>query len=133
MMSGDYHFVERILAGKIGYLGQEDLVVEDLEWYPHAKFKGVFQKNMVKGDTNGGKFSCHLVKIEDGFEIGDHIHEGRWELHEVVGGTGLGYMAGREIVYEPGVTVVVPDSVEHKIVANRGDVYILAKFIPAMI
>jgi len=132
-MSGDYHFVERILAGTVGYFDQKDVIIEGLEWQPHAKFKGVFQKHLVKGDTNGGKFSCHLVKIEDGFEIGEHIHEGRWELHEVVGGAGLGYMAGREIDYEPGVTVVVPDSVEHKIVANNGDVYILAKFIPALI
>lgn len=132
-MSGDYHFVERILAGKIGFFDREDLTVQDLAWQPHAKFKGVFQKNLVKGENSGGKFSCHLIKIGDGCEIGNHIHEGNWELHEVVGGTGLGYMAGREIVYEPGVTVVVPESVEHKIVADKGDVYILAKFIPALI
>jgi mannose-6-phosphate isomerase-like protein (cupin superfamily) len=132
-MSGDYLFVERIMAGKVGYFDRDDLTIENLEWQPHAKFKGVTQKHLVKGETNGGKFSCHLIKIGNGFEIGTHIHEGNWELHEVVGGTGIGYMAGREIVYEPGVTVVVPEGVEHKIVADKGDVYILAKFIPALI
>lgn len=132
-MSGDYHFVERILAGKIGYFDREDLTIKEEEWQPHAKFKGVFQKNLVKGANSGGKISCHLIKIADGFEIGNHIHESNWELHEVVGGAGLGYMGGREYVYEPGVTVVVPEGVEHKIVADKGDVYILAKFIPALI
>ena len=79
-----------------------------------------FLKHLIKGDSTGGKFSYHLVKISEGCEIGDHIHEGKYEVHEVVGGVGKGVMNGVEIVYEPGVMVVVPDSVVHKISADKG-------------
>lgn len=131
-MCDAYEFVEKIIKGKMVYLDRE-LHVKNLEWNPHAAFKGVFLKHLIKGDSSDGKFSYHLVKIAEGFEIGDHIHEGKWELHEVVGGVGSGVMAGKEIVYEPGVTVVVPDSVVHRITAGKGDLYILAKFIPALL
>ena len=42
-------------------------------------------------------------------------------------------MNGVEIVYEPGVVVVVPDSVVHKISSGKGNLYILAKFVPALL
>lgn len=124
--------VKGIGGGKIVYLDKE-FSVTDLDWNPHPSFEGVFLKHLVKGASSDGKFSCHLIRIKDGFEIGDHIHEGKWELHEVIGGIGKGVMAGKEIVYELGVTVVVPENVKHKIVADNGDVYLLAKFIPALL
>jgi len=124
--------VKGIGGGKIVYLDKE-FSVTDLDWNPHPSFEGVFLKHLVKGESSDGKFSCHLIRIKDGFEIGDHIHEGKWELHEVIGGVGKGVMAGKEIVYELGVTVVVPENVKHKIVADNGDVYLLAKFIPALL
>ncbi|HPZ43388.1 MAG TPA: cupin [Bacillota bacterium] len=131
-MYDTYHFFERIMDGKVVFVDRE-ASVKDLQWNPHAQFKGVFLKHLIKGDSTGGKFSYHLVKISEGCEIGDHIHEGKYEVHEVVGGVGKGVMNGVEIVYEPGVMVVVPDSVVHKISADKGNLYILAKFIPALL
>ncbi|MFA4886029.1 MAG: cupin [Desulfotomaculaceae bacterium] len=124
--------VKGISEGEIVYLDKK-FNVEALDWNQHPSFAGVFLKHLVKGESSDGKFSCHLIRIKDGFEISDHIHEGKWELHEVIGGIGKGVMAGQEIVYKHGVTVVVPESVQHKIVADNGDVYLLAKFIPALL
>ena len=124
--------VRGISGGKIVYLDNES-EVEGLAWNPHPSFKGVFLKHLVKGDSTNGKFSCHLIRISDGNEISDHIHEGKWELHEGIGGTGSGLLAGKEIFYELGASIVVPEGVQHKIIANQDDVYLLAKFIPALL
>lgn len=124
--------VKRISEGKIVY-PEKEFSVTDLDWNPHPSFTGVFLKHLVKGDSSNGKFSCHLIRITDGFEIGDHVHEGKWELIDVIGGAGKGVIAGKEIACELGVTMVVPAYVQHKIVADDGDVYLLAKFIPALL
>ena len=124
--------VKGLSEGKIVYTDKE-FNVTDLEWNPHPSFTGVFLKHLVKGDSSDGKFSCHLIRIKDGFEIGEHVHDGKWEFINVVGGVGKGEIAGKEIVCELGVSLVVPENVKHRIVAGNGDVYLLAKFIPALL
>lgn len=124
--------VKGISEGKIVY-PDKDFSVTDLDWNPHPSFTGVFLKHLVKGDSSDGKFSCHLIRIKDGFEIGDHVHDDKWEFINVIDGVGKGVIAGKEIVCELGVAMVVPESVHHKIVADNGDVYLLAKFIPALL
>jgi quercetin dioxygenase-like cupin family protein len=118
--------------GKVEYT-EKELKVKDLEWNPHPSFAGVFLKHLVKGDSSDGKFSCHLIRIKDSFEIGEHIHDNKWEFINIIGGVGKGELAGKEIVCELGVSLVVPENVKHRIVADNGDVYLLAKFIPALI
>lgn len=124
--------VRGLSEGNIVYTDKE-LKVKDLEWNPHPSFAGVFLKHLVKGDSSDGKFSCHLIRIKDGFEIGEHIHDGKWEFINIVGGEGKGEIAGKEIVCELGVSLVVPENVKHRIVADHGDVFLLAKFIPALL
>jgi quercetin dioxygenase-like cupin family protein len=124
--------VRGLSEGNIVYIDKE-LKVKDLEWNPHPSFAGVFLKHLVKGDSSDGKFSCHLIRIKDGFEIGEHIHNDKWEFINIVGGVGKGEIAGKAIVCELGVSLVVPENVKHRIVADDGDVYLLAKFIPALI
>lgn len=131
-MVDPYYFSKKVMDGKM-VLVDGEANVEDLQWNPHAEFKGVFLKHLIKGDSTRGKFSYHLVKILEGHEIGDHIHADKWEVHEVAGGSGRGVMNGVEIAYEPGVTVIVPDGVVHRVVSGKGDLYILAKFVPALI
>jgi quercetin dioxygenase-like cupin family protein len=124
--------VKGLSEGKIVYTDKE-FDVKDLAWNPHPNFSGVFLKHLVKGVSSDGKFSCHLIRIEDGFEIGEHVHDGKWEFINVVGGVGKGEIAGKKIVCELGVSMVVPENVKHRIVAGSGDVYLLAKFIPALL
>ncbi|MDD4767802.1 MAG: AraC family ligand binding domain-containing protein [Desulfotomaculaceae bacterium] len=124
--------VRGLSEGKVVYTDQ-DLDVTELDWHPHASFTGVFLKHLVRGDSSDGKFSCHLIRIKDGFEIGEHVHDGKWEFINIVGGVGKGEIAGKKFTCELGVSLVVPENVNHRIVADSGDVYLLAKFIPALL
>lgn len=107
--------------------------VSGLSWNEHASFKGVSLKHLVTGKDTEGKLSCHIVRILAGHEIGDHIHVGMYELHEVIDGEGTGILNGKEVRYVPGVVVVIPEGRNHRLTAGSEDLYILAKFVPALV
>jgi quercetin dioxygenase-like cupin family protein len=106
---------------------------KSLSWNEHSAFKGVYLKHLVKGEMTGGRLSCHLVHIKAGHAIGDHVHPDKWELHEIIEGTGAGNVNGKPFVFEPGVVAVIPEGIPHGIVADKEDVYLLAKFFPALL
>ena len=106
---------------------------ESLEWHSHPKFAGVFLKHLVTGGQNEGRFSAHLVRVQAGHEIGDHTHLGQWEIHEVIGGTGQCWLPGENLDYRAGVCAVIPADQLHRVVAGEQDLYILAKFVPALL
>ena len=124
--------VKKIDEGKVIYL-EKEIDAKELDWNEHPAFKGVFLKHLVKGGDTENKFSCHLVKVESGCEIGEHVHEEQWELHEIVAGSGKGTLGDKEINYELGISAVIPKGVKHKVVADEGDLYLLAKFVPALL
>jgi quercetin dioxygenase-like cupin family protein len=111
---------------------QKKAFSKDLPWNAHPSFKGVYLKHLVIADDTDGKFSCHLVKVEAGHEIGAHIHAGKWELHEVLEGNGECSLADQKIPYHPGVTAIIPENMEHIVKADQ-ELYLLAKFIPALV
>ena len=106
---------------------------KSLPWNEHSSFKGVYLKHLVKGEMTGGRLSCHLIRIKAGHAIGDHVHPDKWELHEVLQGTGAGDVDGKPCVYAPGTESVIPQGVQHRIVADSEDVYLFAKFFPALL
>jgi quercetin dioxygenase-like cupin family protein len=108
------------------------ILVQEISWSAHPTFKGVYLKHLVKGEDTDGKFSCHLVKVEGGCQIGSHIHEGKWELHEVLEGVGECIMEQNKIAYQVGVTSIIPEGIKHIVTADQ-ELYLLAKFIPALI
>lgn len=118
-------------GGKVIYQNKE-VNIEKLEWNKNPN-KGVYLKHIVKGEDTDGKFSCHIVKIESGCEIGQHIHECNWELHEVIDGKGKCFLADKEIIYSIGTLSVIPQGIQHKVKAVNGDLYLFAKFIPALV
>jgi quercetin dioxygenase-like cupin family protein len=125
-------YVQQVLKGKVFALSQvKD--IDSLNWNPHAKFAGVSLKHLVTGAATQGQFSCHLVRIQAGHEIGDHIHEKQWELHEVLQGNAKGVLAQQEMAYVPGTFIVIPQGQTHKIAAGESDVYLFAKFVPALL
>lgn len=103
------------------------------EWASHAKFKGVYLKNLITGANTGGTFSTHLVRVEGNCEIGEHIHEGKTELHEVVEGNGICTIGEKDYVYNPGDSAVILHDIKHKVVAGESGLFLLAKFIPALV
>lgn len=118
-------------GGKVVYQNRE-VDIEKLEWNKNNN-KGVYLKHIIKGEDTDGKFSCHIVKIESGCEIGQHIHEGNWELHEVIAGEGKCFLEDKEVLYSVGTLSVIPQGMEHKVMAINGDLYLFAKFIPALL
>lgn len=106
---------------------------ESLPWNEHATFKGVYLKHLVTGSMTGGRLSCHLIRIEAGRSIGDHVHPDKYELHEVISGEAAGDVNGKPYPYVPGTVSVIPQGVQHRIVAGKEDVYLLAKFFPALL
>ena len=131
-MTTKSEIVKKMDEGKIVHLKKET-DAKKLDWNAHPTFKGVSLKHLVKGEDTGGKFSCHLVKIEPNCEIGEHVHADKWELHEIIGGDGRGILGEKEIPYKAGVSVVIPEGVKHKVIAGKGGLYLLAKFVPALV
>jgi quercetin dioxygenase-like cupin family protein len=104
-----------------------------LAWNKHATCPGVFLKHLVTGESTKGHCSIHLVKVEAHCAITEHIHESKWELHEVLAGDGRGAISGASILYSPGTTIVIPESMRHRVEAGDHDLYLRATFIPALI
>lgn len=111
---------------------EKEIDAKDATWYEHPDFKGVFLKDLVPGKDTGGQFSCHIVKIEKGYEVGNHSHNVQWEFNEAIDGNGIFILGDKEILFNAGYSFVTPPGVEHTVIAEGNDLYILAKFIPAL-
>ncbi len=123
--------LENMNNGKIVFTDKE-INAKDLEWN-ESDFDGVYLKHLVEGSSTNNTLSCHIVKIKAGCHIDNHIHEGKLELNEVLEGHGKAVLDGKEIKCEPGATVVIPADVGHDVTAGDEDLYLLAKFTPALL
>ncbi|MBI9048146.1 MAG: cupin domain-containing protein [Anaerolineaceae bacterium] len=106
---------------------------EQIDFTPHAKFKGVYLKHLVTGAMTGQQVSSHLVKVEPNCVLDNHIHENNLEIHEVIAGSAKAIVGNQEVDYLPGTIGILPAGVPHRIVASDEGVYILAKFTPALV
>ena len=104
----------------------------DQPFKPHPSFKGVAMKLLVSGEETGGRLSCHEVRVDAGCELALHAHEGKLELHEVIGGSGTAYRGDETMTYLPGTVAVIDADVKHRVVAGAEGIIILAKFTPAL-
>ncbi len=124
--------IEQFESGKIFTNGKR-LITEDLPWNPHSIFKGVFLKHLIQGAETNGKISCHLVKIDPECEIGEHIHEGKFEVHEVIDGDGICQIEKESISYRAGSIALIPENKPHKVIAGKKGLLLLAKFTPSLL
>ena len=120
-------------AGGRVYTLEADWETEHLAWHPHPSFPGVFLKHLLLGESSQGKFSAHLVRVAAGCEIGEHTHPGKWEIHEVLRGQGECVMPEKSIPYQAGVCALIPEDHLHRVVAREEDLFLLAKFVPALL
>jgi quercetin dioxygenase-like cupin family protein len=119
-----------------GHLARPDAEADlnALPWHAHPRFAGVALRHLVTGAETGGALSAHLVRIEAGCCLESHVHEASLELHEVAQGAGTCDLSGRQVAYAPGVCGLIPAGTRHAVKADAGgDLYILAKFIPALL
>ena len=124
--------VSTIDHGRIVCL-ENEVDAAHLAWNAHPKCKGVSLKHLVTGEATQGQLSCHLVRIEAGCKISQHVHPTQLELHEVLSGQGTGMLREKEIPYLAGTSVVIPANEPHRVLAGEEDVYLLAKFTPALV
>lgn len=104
-----------------------------LPWKAHPVFAGVSLKHLVTAVDTDGALSCHLVRLEPGARLASHVHDGQWELHEVVAGSGTAGLDGRAAEYLPGVAAVIPRGVVHEVTAGEAGLCLYAKFFPALL
>lgn len=105
-----------------------------LPWNPHPAFPGVAMKHLVTGSDTDGTLSAHLVRVEPGCCLMEHVHPDKLELHEVVLGAGTCALADKTVRYEPGTCGLIPANVAHSVRADAENfLYILAKFAPALL
>lgn len=103
-----------------------------IAWTPHTAFAGVSMKHLVTGADTNGTSSVHLVRVDGGCCIGDHIHNGKTEIHQVVAGEGRCLVGDRRIAYAEDVVAVIPVDCPHRVTADGG-LTILAIFSPALL
>jgi len=106
---------------------------KDLPWNPSPVYKGVSLKHIITGAETNNSFSAHLVEIEPGCEIGLHTHQGKTELHEIVSGSGFGYIENNKIPYKSGVIAMISADKDHFVKADENGLCIFAKFFPALL
>jgi len=125
-------FLQEIMSGTVvGTSGAT--AVAAMPWNNHPKFTGVTLKHLLTGADTDGKFSNHLVWVQAGCVIGEHIHPGQWELHEVLHGQGACLIDGKEVAYAPGISAAIPADQSHSVHARNEDLYLFATFIPALL
>ncbi|MDR1702961.1 MAG: hypothetical protein LBR56_09300 [Sporomusaceae bacterium] len=100
---------------------------------PHKNFQGVYLKHLVTGALTENTVSCHLVKVEPFCELKMHNHPQQLEIHEVILGSGVYRTTAKEIPYRPGTVEIIPQNTDHQVTAGKDGLYILAKFIPALL
>ncbi len=125
-------FLTKVLAGKL-FFTDKQISIEDLPWNPHSAYKGVYLKHLVLGKDTDNQLSCHIVKIEPNCILDTHVHDGKIEIHEVVGGSGKFYLDSKEIDYSIGKISVISANTPHKVVAGKDGLYLFAKFTSALL
>jgi quercetin dioxygenase-like cupin family protein len=108
-------------------------VVDTLTWNPHPKFPGVSLRHLVTGSETGGRMSLLHVRIDPGCSIGDHMHPGQVEIHDVISGSGTSRLEGKELQYAPGILGIMPADRVHRIDAGAKGMLLLATFSPPLV
>ncbi len=108
------------------------ITADKLSWALHPAFKGVYIKDLVTSADTAGAFSCHLVKVNGGCSVGEHAHEKEWEFNEVLNDSGSIVIANKRYPCTAGLSCINPPGVSHVVNAGEEDLYLLAKFIPAL-
>ncbi|MBN1186281.1 MAG: hypothetical protein JXB49_28650 [Bacteroidales bacterium] len=115
------------------YFNGERFDIENFVWDEHPVYKGVYLKHIIRGENTDNRLSCHLVKINPGCEIGIHNHTGKNELHEIISGFGHCMIEETKLDYRKGVIGFIPADKYHSVKAENDELFLLAKFFPALL
>lgn len=118
--------------GMVFINGKPLKIFSEISWEKHPKFEGVFMKTIFTGADSNNNLSSMIVRIEPDCEIGNHNHQGKSELHEILEGDGFAEVGNIRINYFAGVISFIPENTQHKITAGEKGMILLAKFTPPL-
>jgi len=107
--------------------------VDSKPWYSPPGWKGVFLKDLITGKDTDGKFSYHLVRIQDHCEVPNHSHETQWEWNAILSGEGTFLLEQKIIPARIGEIFTTPPGKHHTVKAGNKDLALMAVFVPALV
>ncbi len=102
-------------------------------WYSPPGWNGVFLKDLMSEKDTAGKFSYHMVKIQEQCEVPHHDHDVQWEWNVILKGNGSFRLGAQNIPITTGQTFATPPGVSHTVQAGTQELVLLAMFVPALI
>ncbi|MCL2590303.1 MAG: cupin domain-containing protein [Betaproteobacteria bacterium] len=118
--------------GELALPGRRVMFMER-DWQPHSQFAGVALKHLLTATDTNGAFSYHLVCVEPGCAIGEHMHATQRETHEVIAGAGVCRNQNEDFDYRTGVVSLIEPGVQHSVTAGGEGLLLFAKFIPPLL
>jgi len=109
------------------------VMIRERDWQPHSQFTGVALKHLLTAADTSGAFSYHLVRVEPGCAIGEHMHATQRETHEVIAGSGVCRNQNEDIVYRAGLISLIEPGARHAVTAGEEGLLLFAKFIPPLL
>ncbi len=108
--------------------------LEDLEWEPHPRLKGVKIKTMLSRKKDNADITCYLVSVPKGGEVTGHIHEKSDEAIYPLKGKGKMFIEGEgEFDLIPGAFVRLPKNTTHRGYDIEEDLLLYAVFVPPIL
>jgi quercetin dioxygenase-like cupin family protein len=111
----------------------KEIDLQTIAWQAHPAFKGVNMKHLIMGKETGGRFSCHLVKVDPGCALEEHAHADQWELHTILDGEGHCQLGLKSTQYLPGHMAIIPQEAKHRVEAGIKGLVLMAQFFPALL
>ncbi|MDR0664491.1 MAG: cupin domain-containing protein [Helicobacteraceae bacterium] len=102
----------------------------DADYRRHPTFSGVYIKSLIAYDKSERRLNAMLVKIDPRCEIGDHLHDKEYELHQIIGGEAEAIIDGKSVAYKAGVVSLIAPNVKHSVKALEAGAVLLAVFTP---
>ena len=109
-------------------LPNKEIKFDQIEWTKHPVFQGVELKHIITGNETDGQYSYHLVRIEPGKSIKNHVHEKQIETHEVIAGDGYCINNGKKLYYKSGTISIFDMNTPHEVTSGENGLYMFAKF-----
>ena len=102
----------------------------DIQWTPHTA-KGAERKILISKKEHEVDVTCMLVRIPQGIEIPEHIHDDQDDIIYVLQGKFKLWVEGEEHDAEKGTLLRVPKGFRHKIFDVQEDTILYDVFAPA--
>jgi len=107
--------------------------VDSKPWYSPPGWDGVFLKDLITDKETDGKFSYHIVRIQEHCEVPDHDHNTQWEWNLILNGNGSFQLDKKNVFVKTGQTFATPPGIHHTVKAGNRELILLAMFVPALV